>query len=143
MNFINRFQKFMQGRYGFDTLTKYIFYSYICFLILNIFIRSYIITLIELALLIIIIYRTLSKKTYKRSNENKMFLKILSAFKDENRPKDTDTHIYKRCHHCNRTLRLPIPSTKGIKHVKCPDCKKRNTFLILKSEKIEIIKNKK
>ena len=57
--------------------------------------------------------------------------------------KDTDTNIYKRCHHCSRVLRLPKQEKKGFKHVKCPDCHKRNTFLILKSEKIEIIKKKK
>ena len=143
MNFINKFQKFMYGRYGFDLLNKYIFYLYMLLLIINIFVRSYILSIVELLLIIIIFYRTLSKKIYKRSNENKIFEKFINKIKPKSKPKDTDTHIYRRCHHCSRVLRLPIPAKKGIKHVKCPDCGKMNTFLILKSEKIEIIKNKK
>lgn len=143
MNFINKVQKFMHGRYGVDNLTKFILYIYFILIFINIFLKSYILSLIELLLIIIIFYRTLSKKIYKRSNENVKFMNLKNKFKSKAKPKDTDTHIYKRCHHCGRVLRLPIPSAKGIKHVKCPDCKKRNTFLILKSEKIEIIKNKK
>lgn len=143
MNFINKVQKFMHGRYGVDNLTKFILYIYFILIFINIFLKSYILSLIELLLIIIIFYRTLSKKIYKRSNENVKFMNLKNKFKSKAKPKDTDTHIYKRCHHCSRVLRLPIPSAKGIKYVKCPDCKKRNTFLILKSEKIEIIKNKK
>ena len=143
MKFINDFQKFMHGRYGLDDLTKYMFYFYIILSIINIFARTYILFIIKLILIIIIFYRTLSKKIYKRSNENVKFMKIIDKFKIKSKPKDTDTHIYKRCHHCSRILRLPIPEKKGIKKVKCPDCHKRNRFLILKSEKIEIIKKKK
>ena len=141
MNFINKIQRFMYGRYGIDKLTRFLFYLYIILLILNMFLSSYVLFIIELILIAIMSYRTLSKKIYKRSNENAKFMKIVNAFKSK--PKNTDSHIYKRCHYCRRVLRLPIPSKKGIKHVKCPDCHRRNTFLILKSEKIEIIKNKK
>ncbi len=143
MNFIIKFQRFMQGRYGVDNLSGFIFYIYMFLLIINIFVKSYILVILELLLLILIAFRTLSKKIYKRSNENKEFLKIVNKFKLKPKPKNTDEHIYKRCHHCGRILRLPIPEKKGIKHVKCPDCHKRNRFLILKCEKIEIIKNKK
>jgi len=143
MKFINKFQKFMYGRYGVDDLTKFIFYVYFILILINLFIKSYVLTILELFLIIIIIYRTLSKKIYKRSDENVKFMSIKNKFKLKSRPKDTDTHIYRRCHHCNRVLRLPIPEKKGIKHVKCPDCHKKNRFIVLKSEKIEIIKNKK
>ena len=141
MKFLNDFQKFMYGRYGIDELSKHIFYLYIILLIINFFIKSYILSLIELVLIIIIIYRTLSKNVLKRYLENKKFLSTLTKLK-KSKPKDTDTHIYKRCHYCGRILRLPLPDKKGIKRVKCPDCHKRNRFLILKAEKIEVIKNK-
>ena len=136
MNFISNFQKFMYGRYGIDSLTKFIFKLYIISFIINIFMKSYILFLVELLFLIIIVYRTLSRKIYKRSTENTKFMNLVNSFKIKSKPKDTETHIYKRCHHCKRVLRLPIPSNKGIKHVKCPDCHKRNTFIVLKSEKI-------
>ena len=56
--------------------------------------------------------------------------------------KDKD-HIYKKCSKCKTTLKLPVPYERGIKHTKCPKCKKRISFLVLKKQKIEIIKNKK
>ena len=52
-------------------------------------------------------------------------------------------HIYKKCHKCKTTLKLPLPSKKGIKHAKCPHCGNRVTLLTLKYQKIEIIKNNK
>ena len=143
MNFINKIQKFMYGRYGIDNLTKFVLKIYFVLLIINIFLKTYVLTIIELLLIIAIFYRTLSRKIYKILDENIKFMKLANRFKFKDKPKNTDSHIYKRCHHCGRILRLPIPSKKGIKHVKCPDCNKRNTFLILKSEKIEIIRNKK
>jgi len=142
MKYLNKFADFMHGRYGVDELTKFLFYFYLIVTLINIFIKSYILTLIELTFIMIIFYRTLSKKIYKRSNENKKFVNLFNMLKSRNKLKNTDTHIYKKCHHCGCILRLPIPSKKGIKYVRCPDCKKRNRFIILKSEKIEIIKNK-
>ncbi len=140
----NRFIKFMYGRYGIDELYKFLFKIYICLLIINLFLKSSILLIAELILMIIMFYRVFSKKIYNRSNENTKFLKIkkniFKIFKPNQSTIDKN-HIYKNCHHCSTTLKLPIPPKKGIKHVKCPTCKKRNTYLILKCEKIEIIKN--
>ena len=55
--------------------------------------------------------------------------------------KDKDK-VYRRCHKCHTMLKLPVPKKRGIKHSTCPKCKKRNTFLILKQVKIEIISKK-
>ena len=138
MKFINNLQKFMYGRYGIDELSNFLLKIYLVLIIIDIFINSLALFIIETVLMILIIYRTLSKKTYLRLSENKKFLnlkKSLFSKKDGN-------YIYKKCHFCKTKLRLPLPEKKGIKYVKCPECKKRNKFLILRSEKIEIIKNK-
>ena len=146
-NFYNKIYKFMYGRYGIDELYKFSFKLYIILFILNIFINSKIINTLEWILIITMIYRSFSKQTTKRKKENDKYLKIkkkiIKPFTDKKKLIKDKNHIYKKCHHCKTILRLPLPSKRGIKHSKCPTCKKRNTFLILRKLKIEIIKNKK
>ena len=64
--FINSLYKFMYGRYGVDELYKLGVVLWIILSIINIFINSRIITIIELLLIVIIIYISLSKNIVKR-----------------------------------------------------------------------------
>ena len=116
---------------------------YFITLILGIFIKSKILSIIQLLLVASIIFRPMSKKIYKRSNENQRYLKInnslLKPFTNIKRNIKDKNHIYKKCHKCKTTLKLPLPSKRGIKHAKCPHCGKRITLVALKYQKIEII----
>lgn len=145
MKYINKFQKFMKGRYGVDELTKFIIKIYFILVIINLFINNKVLYLLELILLFIMFYRFLSKKIYKRSNENQLFLKIknnlLKPFKNIERNKKDKEHIYKKCHKCKTTLKLPLPSKRGIKKAKCPKCGKRVRFITLRQETIEVYRN--
>ena len=142
MDFIRRLQQFMYGRYGVDDLTKFILKIYLVIIVCNIFIKSFILMIIELLLLVISIFRTLSKNIYGRNAENMKFRDIKkSIIKPFDNIKDKDK-VYRRCHKCHTMLKLPVPKKRGIKHSTCPKCKKRNTFLILKQVKIEIISKK-
>lgn len=148
MKFIEKFQKFMYGRYGVDDLYKFLMYVYISLVIINLFVKSNIISIIELIIFIIMFYRFFSKKIYKRSNENVKFLrsrgKLLKPFYIIKRNyRDRHECIYKKCKHCKKLLKLPIPESMGIKVVKCPKCKKVFKMLVLRYEKVEIISNKK
>lgn len=147
MKFINKLQKFMYGRYGLDDLGNFLFKIYLVLLIINLFVKSYILTIIELLIVVIVLYRFLSKNIYKRSNENvrfrKLKKKIFKPFSNIKRNIKDKDHVYKKCHYCKTTLKLPVPNKRGFKKVKCPECKKRNKFLILKKMKIELIRNKK
>ena len=104
-------------------------------------------TIIEFILVVVILYRFISKDIYKRSRENVLFRKIkkklFKPFSNIKRNINDKDHVYKKCHYCKTTLKLPLPNKRGIKKVKCTNCKKRNKFLILKKVKIELIKNKK
>ena len=144
---MNKIQKFMHGRYGTDELYKFLFILYIVLVILNLFLNNTIILILELLLIFIIFYRFLSKNIYARSNENQMYLKIRNSlsypFKNINRNRKDKQHIYKKCHKCKTTLKLPLPSERGIKHAKCPKCGKRVTFFTFRKEKIEVIMKKK
>ncbi len=140
----DKIRKFMYGRYGPDELYKFEFILYIITLFIGIFFKSKVLSIVQLLLVISILYRPMSKKIYKRSNENQKFLKLKKAisrqFLNIKRNIQDKDHIYKKCHKCKTTLKLPLPSKKGIKHAKCPHCGNRVTFLTLKYQKIEIIK---
>ena len=147
MKFIQKIQQFMYGRYGLDDLGSFLFKVYILLLLINLFVKSYILTTIELSIVVIVLYRFISKDIYKRSNENVKFRKIrkkiFKPFSNIKRNVTDKDHVYKKCHYCKTTLKLPLPNKKGIKKVKCPECKKRNKFLILRKMKVELIRNKK
>ena len=143
----DRIRKFMYGRYGPDELYRFQLILYLITIFISIFIKSKILSVIQLLLIISIFFRPMSKKIYKRSNENQIYLKIKNKIAKpfiniKRNIKDKD-HIYKKCNKCKTTLKLPLPSKRGIKHAKCPHCGKRITLFTLKKEKIEIITNKK
>ena len=123
--------EFMKGRYGVDNLSKFILNIYLVILITNLFIKNIYLTLIEILLLLIIIFRTLSKNIYKRQ-----FLeirgKIIEPFRKIKKKLFTKkTNIYKKCPKCKQKIKLPLPKKRGIKHTTCPTCKTRFGFLCL------------
>ena len=146
MSFINNFQRFMYGRYGIDDLHKFLFRIYFVLFMFDIFLNNLILSISCLSIFVFMIYRVFSKNIYKRRKENKLFLKIkkvvLKPFFNIKRNIQDKDHIYKKCHKCGTTLRLNLPSSRGIKKAKCPECKKSVKFLTFRKAKIEIIKNK-
>lgn len=135
----NKLINFMYGRYAtLDEYYKFLLILYICILITNSFLNLRILSIVELFLLTYILYRFLSKDIISRSNENRTYLKIKDKIIHPFNKKED--YVYKKCHRCHKTLKLPLPNERGIKHVVCPKCKKRNTFLILRKLKIEVIK---
>lgn len=146
MNFIYKIAKFMYGRYGIDDLSKFLFKLFFIIFLFNILFTNYILLIIELLFIFIIIYRILSKKIYTRNKENQIYLKIkniiLKPFINIKRNIKDKDHIYKKCRKCKKVLKLPLPDKRGIKHAKCPNCKKKLTIIAFKCQKIEIIRNK-
>ena len=146
MNFIYKIAKFMYGRYGIDDLSKFLFKLFFIIFLFNILFTNYILLIIELLFIFIIIYRILSKKIYTRNKENQIYLKIkniiLKPFINIKRNIKDKDHIYKKCRKCKKVLKLPLSDKRGIKHAKCPNCKKKLTIIAFKCQKIEIIRNK-
>ena len=147
MKWQNKIRSFMVGRYGIDELYKFLFLLYITIFIINIFFKSQILEIINLIIVLYTFYRVLSKNISKRSKENKNYLKIKKVITKpianiKRKIKDKD-HIYIKCSKCKTTLKLPLPEKRGIKHSKCPKCQKKISFITLRKQKIEIIKNKK
>ena len=147
MNFIRKIIRFMYGRYGVDDLYKFLFKCFFCLVLINLIFHNTILFYIELLIFVITFYRVLSKNIYKRRRENEKFLNfkknMLKPFTNIKRNyRDRKQYVYKKCHNCKTTLRLPLPSKIGINHVKCPEWKKRLTVFSLRKEKIEIIRTK-
>lgn len=147
MKYMEKFRKFMEKRYGVDSLYIFLFQLYIVLMILNMWFHSRIVTILELLIIYWMFYRVLSKNIWARQKENQMYLKwrrrLLKPFRILKRNyKDRHDYLYKKCCSCHTTLKLPLPDKRGIHHAKCPICQKRLTIWSLRQQKIEIIKKK-
>lgn len=120
-----RFSKFMQGRYGVDSLSRFLSVVLLAVIILRMFIRIPLSGTITLMILVILYWRMFSRNIPKRYEENQKFLqirdKLLGRFSDfgSNMSQMKDYHIYK-CPRCNQKIR--IPRGKGHIMVRCPKC---------------------
>ena len=127
MKFRDKLIRFMYGRNGNDPLNQALFWVYFVLLLLNIFLRSIVLWIIELILVALYLFRFLSRNIYRRQNENRGFLKIRNKFTgffklQKNKFRDRKTHVYRKCEHCRVVLRLP--KKKGKHTVRCPHCNK-------------------
>lgn len=123
--FGERMAQFMYGRNAMDSLNKFIFWVYIALLILNIIIKSFVLSYFELLLVIVYLFRFMSKNIWKRQKENRVYLniqnKVIGWIKlQRNKWTDRKTKVYRRCPNCKKTLRLP--KKKGVHGVDCPCC---------------------
>lgn len=138
--------RFMQGRNGPDDLYIFLFSIYMVLFLINIFVDLKFLDVIELIVIMLMFYRFFSKNIYNRNKENKAFLKLKRQTKNKlenikNYFKETN-YIYKKCKKCKATLKFPMPYERGIKKVKCPKCGYKFKMIVLRKQKIEVIKKK-
>ncbi|MGM9660834.1 MAG: hypothetical protein ACI3WQ_09575 [Faecousia sp.] len=110
-------RSFMAGRYGTDRLNMVILCVGLAASLLSVFFRSTPLNLLffvlSYGLMIWAIFRSLSRNTYKRYQENRKFLQILNRLKDrQNR--------YFDCPKCRQMVR--VPRGKGKISITCPRC---------------------
>lgn len=127
-SFRERITRFMAGRYGIDRFYHFLIILCFAIILINAFLHSIILSLVELAILAYATFRLMSRNIYKRQQENAAFLKIaekpmqfINLQKCKRR--DRKTHVYKKCPSCRNNLRLP--KEKGAHTVVCPCCKHR------------------
>ena len=118
--FLAGFQHFMAGRYGMDKLNMAILWTGVIASLLSAMIRQQPLNLIfwglSYALMILSIFRILSRNTYKRYQENRKFLQIFDRLKDRQ-------HRYFDCPKCRQTVR--VPRGKGKISITCPRCREK------------------
>lgn len=125
MNLKGKISRFMFGRYGFDELSRLITLLFYVLLIVNFFVKSYILYFVLVALMVITLLRCFSRNIYKRRKENEVYTRIRKKITNfvkltSNRFRDKKTHIYIKCPSCKAVLRLP--REKGEHSVRCPRC---------------------
>ena len=115
------FQNFMQGRYGTDKLNLTLLFIGVAFSVLSFifswfFVLNALFTLLSYVCLIIAVFRCFSRNTYKRYQENRVFLMFFQRLKDRE-------HRYFDCPRCRQQVR--VPRGKGKISITCPKCKEK------------------
>lgn len=113
-------RSFMAGRYGTDRLNMVILCTGLVASILSMLISvqplNLILWALSYVLMILAIFRSLSRNTYKRYQENRKFLQIVDRIKDRQ-------HRYFDCPKCRQMVR--VPRGKGKISITCPRCKEK------------------
>ena len=123
----------MYGRYGVDSLGKFLVALAFITIILGNITDKGIFSLISWVLLFYAYYRMFSKQVYKRASENQIFLSKTSKirgwfYKEKNLMAQRKTHRIYKCPTCKQKIR--VPKGKGRIEICCPKC---NTKFIKKS----------
>lgn len=110
-------RSFMAGRYGTDKLNMVILCVGLAVSLLSVFFQyaplNLLFFVLSYGLMIWAIFRSLSRNTYKRYQENRKFLQITGRLKDrQNR--------YFDCPKCRQMVR--VPRGKGKISITCPRC---------------------
>ena len=111
--------RFMAGRYGTDKLNTVILWTGVGCLLLSLFLEGWASVILWLLSYICMgwaLYRSFSRKTYKRYQENRRFLHILERIKDRE-------HRYYACPKCKQQVR--VPKGKGKIAIICPKCREK------------------
>lgn len=113
-------RRFMMGRYGTDKLNMVILGAGLIACIISMFIHfapiNLLLTLISYVFMGWAIFRSLSRNTYKRYQENRKYLMLVQRFKDRK-------HRYFDCPRCRQQVR--VPRGKGKIAISCPKCKEK------------------
>ena len=110
----------MQGRYGTDKLNTAILTAGVVVCLLTIFIPApkldLLLTCVAYILMGWAIFRSFSRNTYKRYQENRKYLQFLERIKDRE-------HRYFDCPRCRQNVR--VPRGKGKISITCPKCREK------------------
>ena len=114
-------RRFMMGRYGSDKLNMAILWVGVGLMVLSLFLQRVpfvplMLCLLSYGLMFWAIFRTLSRNTYKRYQENRRYLRLLERLKDRG-------HKHFDCPRCKQPVR--VPRGKGKIAITCPKCREK------------------
>ena len=113
-------RRFMTGRYGSDKLNMFILGCGVAVCLISLLIRvpavNLTATAISYGLMFWAIFRTLSRNTYRRYQENRRFLMLWDRIRDRQ-------HKYFDCPKCRQPVR--VPRGKGKIAITCPKCREK------------------
>ena len=112
--------RFMAGRYGTDKLNSAILWIGVIVVVMAMFVPiplpNLLLHMLAYVLMFIALFRTFSRNTYKRYQENRKFLMLVDRVKDRE-------HRYFECPRCHQPVR--VPRGKGKIAITCPKCKEK------------------
>ena len=115
-----RFRNFMVGRYGTDKLNMVILSAGLAACLVSAFFRdpqiNLLLTAVSYGLMFWALFRSFSRNTYKRYQENRKFLQFFDRLKDRD-------HRYYDCPKCRQVVR--VPRGKGKIAITCPKCREK------------------
>lgn len=115
-------RRFMAGRYGTDKLNMVILGVALVIVIIYSFLPysvwQLLLWALSYGLMSWAIFRSLSRNTYKRYEENRKFLRVIEQLKDRQ-------HRYFNCPRCRQRVR--VPRGKGKISITCPKCREKFT----------------
>ena len=129
MGFLNNikanFARFMSGRYGADQLNMTLVIASLVLSIVGSIAKLGILTLLADVLLIVMLFRMLSKDRYRRAHENQVYLEKTYGMRKAvgewiNRVKNGKKYRYFVCPKCKKRLR--VPRGVGSVTITCKDC---------------------
>lgn len=125
-----KFMRFMQGRYGVDSLSRFTMGFALVSVILSVFVNrsrglASFLDFLGLAAIVYTYFRIFSRNISKRSAENQKFLQMTSGLrsrfrKEKNIMSQRKTHHIYTCPGCGQKIR--IPRGKGKIEIVCPKC---------------------
>ena len=114
------FSRFMMGRYGTDKLNTAILLTGVVMCLVTLFTKNafldMLLTLLAYGLMFWAIFRSFSRNTYKRYQENRKYLQLMDRVKDRQ-------HRYFNCPRCRQVVR--VPRGKGKIAITCPKCREK------------------
>ena len=114
------YRDFMAGRYGTDRLNMVILSVGLVASLLSVLIKfapvNLVLFFLSYGMMFWAIFRTLSRNTYKRYQENRRFLQLVGRAKDRE-------HRYFDCPKCRQMVR--VPRGKGKISITCPRCREK------------------
>ena len=117
----DKFNRFMYGRYGNDTLNRFLMWTALICAVLSMFIFPKFFTFVTYVLMISGIYRCMSRQHAERYRENQAFLQLKDRIMSGKSavPKDRTKKVFK-CPSCGQKVR--VPKGKGTIMITCPKC---------------------
>lgn len=131
---LDRFNRFMYGRFGADTLFYVLFGAFFVLNLAGNLFRVRVLWWLSFVCAALALFRYYSRNLSRRREENRKFLAAWGRIRGgftllRDRVRDRKVCRYRRCKSCRAVLRLPVK--RGRHSVVCPRCGKRRTVRIL------------
>ncbi len=119
------FQRLMQGRYGNDELNRFLSIITLVLCLLSVVTRITLLNSVALALMVLVLFRMMSRNTAKRIQENSAYWSVkhilmqkIKSF--QSRMSMRKTYRFYKCPACKKEMR--VPRGKGNITIHCPAC---------------------